>query len=213
MNIDSNGTPLKIDVPSSSATNASQQAHAFIETVYQNTLLADIMSSYAISDICLVGPRGSGKSILVSEIARILNQKCEPMVLFQDMTARDLIQQRTTTANGDTVWRDSPLVTAAKTGNIAILDGIHRIHNSTISILHRLVHDRELQLFDGNRLLRHDKYDEMLREGWTDEELLDKGIFKIQPSFRIVALAEPGLRKFIQFKTFYSNRLLIFIAI
>lgn len=193
--IDSNGIPFNIIVPSGNDKVKNRQAHSFIETSYQNTLLADIMSSYAISDICLVGPRGSGKSIMVSEIAQTLNQKCEPMVLFQDMTARDLIQQRTTTANGDTIWRDSPLVTAAKAGTIAILDGIHRIHNSTISILHRLVHDRELQLFDGSRLLRHDKYDELVREGQTENILIDKGIFKIQSSFRIVALAEPGLCK------------------
>lgn len=76
--------------------------------------------------------------MLVLEIARLLNQISEPMVLYQDMTARDFIQQRTTTVNGDTIWRDSPLITAAKNGHIAILDGIHRIHSSTISILHRL---------------------------------------------------------------------------
>lgn len=77
--------------------------------------------------------------MLVSELARLLNQTCEPMVLYQDMTARDFIQQRTTTADGNTIWRDSALVTAAKNGHIAILDGIHRVHNSTISILHRYV--------------------------------------------------------------------------
>lgn len=85
------------------------------------------------------GPKGSGKSALVFELSRLLKQTFEPMVLYQDMTARDFIQQRTTKLNGDTIWRDSPLVRAAKNGHIAILDGIHRIHNSTISILHRFV--------------------------------------------------------------------------
>lgn len=163
------------------------------------------MSSYAIHDVCLIGPRGSGKSILVSEIARALNQRCETMVLFQDMTARDFVQQRTTTASGDTVWRDSPLISAAKNGSIAILDGMHRIHSGTISVLHRLVHDREAQLFDGSRLLRHDKYDELVREGWTAEALSEKGVHRIHPSFRIVALAEPVLRKFIRI-ALTSNR-------
>lgn len=74
---------------------------------------------------------------MVFELARLLNQTIEPMVLYQDMTARDLVQQRTTKINGDTIWRDSGLVRAAKNGNICVLDGIHRIHNSTISILHR----------------------------------------------------------------------------
>lgn len=109
----------------------------FVETNYHNNLLAEIVQSYAISDVCLLGPRGNGKSMLVSEIARLLQMTCEPMVLYQDMTTRDFLQQRTTTALGDTVWRDSALVRAAKSGSIAILDGIHRIHSSTISILHR----------------------------------------------------------------------------
>lgn len=95
------------------------------------------MQSYSVGDICLIGPRGSGKSILIAEIARLLNQRIEPMVLYQDMTARDFVQQRTTTSTGDTIWRDSPLIRAAKNGSIAVLDGIHRIHNSTISVLDR----------------------------------------------------------------------------
>ena len=36
------------------------------------------------------------------------------------MTARDLLQQRTTLANGDTIWRFSPLVEAA-IGNVQAL--------------------------------------------------------------------------------------------
>lgn len=113
-----------------------QQQH-FIETDYHNYLLGEIVQSYAVADLCLIGSRGSGKSAVVAQMARMLNQTWEPMVLYQDMTARDFVQQRTTTVTGDTVWRDSPLVSAAKNGHIAILDGIHRIHNSTISVLHR----------------------------------------------------------------------------
>jgi hypothetical protein len=37
-------------------------------------------------------------------------------MLHRDMTARDLIQQRATLTNGDTVWIDAPLVTAAVEG-------------------------------------------------------------------------------------------------
>lgn len=55
------------------------------------------------------------------------------------MTDRDFLQQRTTNANGNTIWRDSPLIRAAKLGHIAVLDGIHQIHSSTISVLHRFV--------------------------------------------------------------------------
>lgn len=124
-------------MPGGIQTSPTELEHQYVETNYQNYLLSEIIQSYAIGDICLVGARGSGKSILISQIASELNQSIEPMVLYQDMTARDFVQQRTTTPTGDTVWRDSPLIRAAKKGTIAVLDGIHRIHSSTISILHR----------------------------------------------------------------------------
>lgn len=128
---------ITIKVPGGLRTSSSDFGHQFIETTYQNYLLSEIMQSYAVGDICLIGGRGSGKSLLVAEIARLLNQSIEPMVLYQDMTARDFVQQRTTTPTGDTIWRDSPLIRAAKNGSIAVLDGIHRIHSSTISVLDR----------------------------------------------------------------------------
>ncbi|XP_047991835.1 von Willebrand factor A domain-containing protein 8-like [Leguminivora glycinivorella] len=54
------------------------------------------------------------------------------------MTARDLVQQRTTLDNGDTVWRNSALVDAALKGHLAVLDGLHRIHASTLAVLHSM---------------------------------------------------------------------------
>lgn len=131
------------------------------------------------------------------------------------MTSRDLIQQRTTLSNGDTVWKNSPLVDAALHGKLALLDGINRIDPSTLAILHRytalrnssknfvikykryvififrLVHDRELQLHDGKRLIRADRYDEIKeKHNKSDAELYESGVLRIHPSFRIVALAE-----------------------
>ena len=91
--------------------------------------------------------------MIIERLADILGYNIEPIMMYQDMTARDLLQQRTTLNNGDTVWRYSPLVMAALEGKMAILDGIHRVHKGTLAVLHRLVHDRELQLYDGTRLL------------------------------------------------------------
>lgn len=56
---------------------------------------------------------------------------------FQDMTARDLLQQRYTLPNGDTAWRPSPLVTAAIEGKLLLLDGIHRVNLGTLAVLSR----------------------------------------------------------------------------
>lgn len=56
----------------------------------------------------------------------------------------------------------------------------------------RLVHDRELQLYDGSRLLRADRYDALRdNSGLSEEDMLARGLHRIHPSFRIVALAEP----------------------
>lgn len=110
---------------------------AFIETDYQKRLLQDLLYSFEVADFCLVGARGCGKSILISQLAEILGKSIEHIVLYQDMTSRDLIQQRATLDNGDTVWRLSPLINAAIDGKVAVLDGIHRIHPSTFTVLHR----------------------------------------------------------------------------
>lgn len=126
-----------MSVPAGHQSIIGEVGGEFVETDYHNHLLAEIIQSYAVGDICLIGERGCGKSQLITQLARMLNQTIEPMVLYQDMTARDFVQQRTTTPNGDTVWRDSALIRAAKNGSIAVLDGIHRIHNSTICVLHR----------------------------------------------------------------------------
>lgn len=80
---------------------------------------------------------------------------------------------------------------AARAGHVAVLDGIHRIHSSTISVLHRLVHDREMQLYDGRRLVNHVIYDELVRSGKSEAELEANGLLRIHPSFRIIALADP----------------------
>ena len=56
------------------------------------------------------------------------------------MTARDLLQQRTTTPTGDTVWRLSPLVEAAMQGKMAVLDGLHRVHKGELLNSYTRIH-------------------------------------------------------------------------
>lgn len=43
------------------------------------------------------------------------------------MNSRELIQRRRMLPEGDTVWEDSQLVTAAKQGITCILDGVERV--------------------------------------------------------------------------------------
>nr|CAD7453763.1 unnamed protein product [Timema tahoe] len=111
-------------------------APSFVHTPYQDQLLAEMLQSHLVHDICLIGPRGCGKSATVRTLSDILGYNIEPIVLYQDMSSRDLIQQRTTLSNGDTVWKYSPLVTAALEGKLVVLDGVHRIHPSTLAVVH-----------------------------------------------------------------------------
>ncbi|XP_071450278.1 von Willebrand factor A domain-containing protein 8 [Hetaerina americana] len=182
-----------IEVPMGLSKPMTSQ-DVFVSTPYQEQLLAELMQSHMLGDICLVGPKGSGKSATINRLANMLGYMVEPIILYQDMTSRDLIQQRTTLENGDTVWQHSPLVTAALEGKLAVLDGIHRIHPSTLAVVHRLVHDRELHLYDGQRILRHDRYDEIKKENNLDDvSMMKSGVLRMHPSFRIIALADPPI--------------------
>ncbi|XP_034614310.1 von Willebrand factor A domain-containing protein 8 [Trachemys scripta elegans] len=164
----------------------------FIKTSSHKQLLAEMMQSHMVKDMCLIGGKGCGKTVIAKEFANMLGYNIEPIMLYQDMTARDLVQQRYTLPNGDTAWRPSPLVTAALDGKLVILDGIHRVNSGTLAVLQRLIHDRELTLYDGTRLLREDRYQSLKDElQLSDKELQQRSIFLIHPSFRIVALAEP----------------------
>lgn len=54
-----------------------------------------------------------------------------------------------------------------------------------------LIHDRELHLCDGTTLLHADRYESLLAQGLSKEQLTSFGILPIHKAFRIVALAEP----------------------
>uniref|UniRef100_A0A3P8PI88 von Willebrand factor A domain-containing protein 8 n=1 Tax=Astatotilapia calliptera TaxID=8154 RepID=A0A3P8PI88_ASTCA len=164
----------------------------YIHTPSHSQLLAEMIQSHMVKDICLIGPKGCGKSVIAREFAEMLGYSMEPVMLYQDMTVRDLLQQRYTLPNGDTAWRPSPLVTAAMEGKLLLLDGIHRVNLGTLAVLSRLLHDREIDLYDGTRLLRWDRYQTLKEQlHLSDQELQERSVFPIHPSFRVLALAEP----------------------
>lgn len=179
------GEEITIDIPT---TGMKHRESDLIAVPSQKRLLADMIQTYLVGDFCLVGPRGSGKTALTEELCRLIHQPVDHITCYRDMSTRELIQMRNTRQNGDTEWVDSALVRAAKAGHVIVLDGIHRLHSSTMSIIHRLVHDRELYLNDGTRLMRHDRYDDLLVNGYNSDSIQ---IIRIHPAFRVIALAEP----------------------
>lgn len=61
---------------------------------------------------------------------------------------------------------------------------------NTAEYFFRLIQDRDLQLHDGSRLLRSDRYDKLSKKLGT--EVLEKSnIIRVHPAFRIIALGEP----------------------
>lgn len=42
-----------------------------------------MLESHLVSDFCLIGPKGCGKSITVQTLANLLGYEVEPVVLYQ----------------------------------------------------------------------------------------------------------------------------------
>ncbi|KHJ47859.1 hypothetical protein D918_02018 [Trichuris suis] len=165
----------------------------YVSTMHFEHALTAMTMAHRLHDFCLLGQRGCGKSTLIERFARLFNYEVVSLMLYEDMNSRDLLQQRRMKPNGDTVWENSPLVNAALNGYLCILDGIHALHYSALNVLQRLIHDRELTLCDGCRLMSQERFQLLQgKTGLSAEELNHKNIFAIHPSFRIVATAEPS---------------------
>jgi hypothetical protein len=161
-------------------------------------LLSLMMQSHAAGrDLCLIGDGGSGKTFAARLFARALGYTpAETLFIYQDMTARDLLQRRSTDEFGATTWVPTPLTIAMQHGRLAILDGIHRLPVGTISSLLRLLDEREITLFDGTSFVNTVRYQEMQdRLGFTKAELASRGIFLVHPAFRVLALANPPTKQ------------------
>ena len=115
-------------------------------------------------DLCIIGGRGEGKTFIARAFAQAgatiivhpvpVSLKCynptaqalgyqrvETLFLFKDMSARDLLQRRTTTPDGSTAWVDTPLLTALSEGRLCILDGLDRLSAGAITALGRIVQE------------------------------------------------------------------------
>ncbi|KAF0026906.1 hypothetical protein F2P81_021643 [Scophthalmus maximus] len=55
----------------------------FIRTPSHCQLLSEMMQSHMVKDICLIGAKGCGKSVLAREFAEMLGYSIEPVMLYQ----------------------------------------------------------------------------------------------------------------------------------
>ena len=108
--------------------------------------------------VALVGPKGSYKSSVAEETANALGAKMELFSLHPDMTARDLLMVRGTNESGDTSWRETPLIRAARKGTMVILDGIDKLRSDTLTSLALLMEQGCAILPDGTRFYANDNF-------------------------------------------------------
>ena len=141
-------------------------------------------------DACLIGSKGVGKTSVIRRFASSLGYRPRTVYCYADLPARDLLQRRSTDENGATVWVDSEPVKAAMSGDLLILDNIHRLPPGTLAAtLGRLLTDRELQLPDGRRLLPQARYDALVGSGELSADEI-RGLVAVHPAFRVLATAE-----------------------
>lgn len=101
--------------------------------------------------VLLVGTRGGGKSAIAQ--ALIGNQRYFRLACHEDMTSRDLLQRRHIDDTKGSVWRDAPLIEAARTEAACVVDGIHRLPTGVfVAGLGRALQDQLVDLPDGTRL-------------------------------------------------------------
>jgi MoxR-like ATPase len=157
--------------------------NSFVPTDASAVVLVGMMQEhFAGRDMLLVSPKGEGKSVVARQFAGCLGYSVHVMHLFREMTALDLLARRGTDAvTGETVWTESPLVQAARTGQICLLDGIEKLRPDTLGTLQRLLTDREVCLPDGTTLA--------LAPSRQDGSSSSSSTNVIHPSFRVIGLA------------------------
>lgn len=177
-----------------SYSNREANTETFTAVPEVQQAITELAQGYALHrDLCLVGPSGSGKSCISRRFCEDIHQSSLLVNCYRDMSARDLLLKRTTDKVGSTIWEMSPLLQGAINGNVVILDGIHRLESDTLSVLQSLLTHREIDLADGRRLLRHDRFDRAHKRDLQDGKLPADAL-RIHPAFRVIALATPPTR-------------------
>lgn len=190
--INCGGGELQVDHLLNRSRINEETSNKFIYLKKHKKIMTEmIVDHMAGVDICIISEKGNGKSSIIKEFSKILgNGTIKTMYLYEDMSARDLLQIRRTNERGDTYWEDTILIKALLNGDFIILDGIDKLNPSTFSVLQRLLIDRECTLFDGTEIIRSDRF-KLIKNNLPEDILSQKNIKKSNKNFRVIALAEP----------------------
>jgi MoxR-like ATPase len=176
-----------------SASSYKSSSNVVMTPYFQNVLSEMNLSHACGRHILLVGEAGCGKSSMMHRFADTFGYATEVMHMFADMSTRDLLQRRVTCpTTGDTRWELSPLMTAAKCGHLAVLDGVDNMPSGMLSILQELLVDGSVTLPDGAVFKSYESFVAISdQEGLTEAELAARKVYCVHPSFRVVATAKP----------------------
>jgi von Willebrand factor A domain-containing protein 8 len=165
------------------------------------TLIRQMQQDYHVGrrDMCIVGPRGSGKSVIAQQFCNLIGQRAELFPLHRDLLHRDLLQRRTTDIHGNTIWEPSPLVFSALHGCVCILDNIDSLPVGMLAAIRPLIEERMITLFDGTRLIPQTSFDRLCEFYNVNSKVLNQnGTYAIHPSFSVIAIGtlhgEKGVR-------------------
>lgn len=163
-------------------------------TAQQATALAEIRQDLSLGrNVCLLGGKGCGKSFLLTQISALDRRELLVFPVFQEMSGRDLLQRRgtaattttsdnTAAANASSLWLDSPLTKAARSGQLCVLDGIDRIDSQALMAIRSLVSSPTYHTYEG------------MSGGEIEARSIDLPSgerLQVHPDFRLVALGAP----------------------
>ncbi|CAB3401465.1 unnamed protein product [Caenorhabditis bovis] len=140
-------------------------------------------------DVFLLGTPGKLRLELVLRYLELTNREFEYLSITRDTTEAD-IKQRREIRNGTAFYTDLCAVRAALSGRVLVIDGVERAERNVLPILNNLLENREMQLDDGRFLMKHDKYDELMKK-YNKETLTKMGIERVSENFHVIALGLP----------------------
>jgi MoxR-like ATPase len=97
--------------------------------------------------VMLVGPTGCGKTRLVEHMAARLDRGLRVVVGNDDTTTADLLG-RFLVRGGDVEWRDGPVTTAVRRGELCYIDEVVEVRREAMAVLHPLGDDRRMLHLD-----------------------------------------------------------------
>jgi MoxR-like ATPase len=126
-------------VPSGRKVVNSVSSPNIVYTIgFRKALAAMVQEHASGKDILLLSPKGEGKNALANEFASMLGYKTHLFAIYSEMTSQDLLLRRGTDAStGETIWEESPLLRAARNGDVCILDGIEKLRPDVLASLQR----------------------------------------------------------------------------